>query len=372
MQTTSALQVLVLEGSPRSRGHIHGETLRKTIAEGVARWKSALADSLKMDADVYIGKFVQETNFLPAIEKWTPGMVDEVRGIAEGAGLDFNTMYAWQLADEQWWHGAEMLRRQQAGDHCSGIGVFGQPGLPTIIGQNMDVPLYYDTMQTLLHIKYPDTDLESFVFVPAGLVAINGMNNKAIGMTMNTLAQLDYAPDGLPVAFMIRGVLSKETHEDAVNFVKSVKHASGQNYILGGPERVVNLEGSAHQVTEYLPYDGANRVYHTNHPFTNDDQALYRERTAALPPSAAGSLSNSELRFNFLDKHLRDRREPVTVETIKEILSSRETPVCVERDYNGRGFTFGCTIFELDANSPRLHIAPGPSSSTPFQTFSFN
>ena len=48
----------------------------------------------------WVERFIADTNFQPAIEKWVPGMLDEVRGIAEGAELPFEEIYVFQLADE--------------------------------------------------------------------------------------------------------------------------------------------------------------------------------------------------------------------------------------------------------------------------------
>ncbi len=79
------IQVLVLEGSPYERGLTHGKTLKKDIHEVVALWKAQLASQSKTDADAFIETFLEETNFAPAIEKWTPDLLEEVRGIADGA-----------------------------------------------------------------------------------------------------------------------------------------------------------------------------------------------------------------------------------------------------------------------------------------------
>jgi len=41
--------------------------------------------------------------------------------------------------------------------------------------------------QTVLHIRYPDTDLEAFAVTSAGLIAFNGMNNRGVGICCNFL-----------------------------------------------------------------------------------------------------------------------------------------------------------------------------------------
>ena len=78
--------------------------------------------------------------------------------------------------------------------------------------------------------------------------------------------------DGLPVAFIIRGVLSKQNGIEAMQFKKTVKHASGQNYILVIADSVYNFEASANQVVRFLPQAGASAIlYHPNHAHANHD-----------------------------------------------------------------------------------------------------
>src|SRR4051812_47972471 len=99
------LKVLVLEGPPYQRGATHGRTLKSEIAEVVRLWKAELAGAFKTDADTFIRRFVRQTEFPSAIRKWTPDLWDEICGMADGAGVDFDTMLALQLPDECFVHG---------------------------------------------------------------------------------------------------------------------------------------------------------------------------------------------------------------------------------------------------------------------------
>ncbi len=371
------IDVLVLEGTPRQRGQIHGETLKTKISEIIKIWKDGLQKSREMNPDKYIEEFLEKTNFTKAIKKWTPGLLEEVKGIAEGSGIDYKTIFAFQLPDEEWWYG----RNKRFGipvpeaKHCSALGVFSQKGIPSLLAQNMDMGSWTDGFEVLLHIKNQNSPLESFVFIYAGIIALTGMNNHAIGICCNTLLQLDQRRDGLPVAFIVRGVLEQSDYDDAVRFVYNINHASGQNYTIGGPREVASFECSANKVSRFIPYEIATRVYHTNHPLVNDDQGIYRELLKKLPPDRKPkSPGNSEIRLNALEKRLKDPSKRITVETIKSALSSHDdpkNPVCRHKPKDGSGgFTVGCLIMEL-SNSPKLHLAPGPPCSTEFKIFKF-
>ena len=381
---SSDIQVLVLEGSARRRGQIHGETLKATIHKHIERWKHALQKEMGLNPDEYLEQFFADTNFLPAIEKWTPDLLQEVRGIAEGAGIDFKYALVRQLSDEETWYrfekkvraggqAIERIRSQLSAENCSAIGVQAQGDKPPVVAQNMDTPAYYDGHQILLHIKDPASPVEALVFTIAGKISLAGLNNQGVGICCNTLIQLNFAANGLPEDFVVRGFLARPTLDNALTFLRGVKHASGQNYVIGGPERVLDLECSAGKICEFLPYPGADRVYHTNHPLANDDQELHKARLAKMPPDILEWYKNRQTthaRFASLEKQLSDPTEVIDLDKIKAALSSHDGPVCINRGTGG-SITLGCLVMEL-ASPPVLHLAPGPPCSTPFQTFSFD
>jgi isopenicillin-N N-acyltransferase-like protein len=369
---TSLLR-LSLEGPPRQRGRIHGETLRSKIRELIARWKEDIGRSLEMDPDEYLKEFNEATNFRPAIERWCPDLLEEVAGIAEGAGVDYQTMYSFQMGDEHYWHQRrKWLEKSGWGARgCSALGVFGEGQRRPLLAQNMDIETMYDGAQLLLHIEYPESSLESFVYTNAGYLALTGLNNQPLGICCNALLQLNYAVDGLPVSFIVRRVLELPSLSEARKFLSGIKHASGQNYMVGDAGKVESWECSGSKVSLFVPQEGATRVYHTNHPLANDDQSIYRGILDRIPPEKKPKgRSNSEVRQEFLEERLKDNATEITVDTIKSILGSREVPICFENTEGSRGFTFGCLIMEL-ASGPTLHLSPGPPCSTPFQTFRF-
>ncbi|MFC1726031.1 C45 family autoproteolytic acyltransferase/hydrolase [candidate division KSB1 bacterium] len=367
------LRILELHGSPGERGRIHGETLRSEIKELTGIWKDDLGRSLRSNPDKYIEEFVNNTNFLKAMKKWTPGLVEEVKGISEGSGIDYQSIYAFQMPDEEWWFGRErrikLIRSQRM--NCSCIGAWGQDGYPALIAQNMDIPQFFDGYQVLKHIKYPDSDFQSYVFSVAGLIALNGMNNHSVGVCVNAILQLDNSKDGLPVAYVNRGILDQKNFNDAVNFVRNIKHASGQNYVIGGKDRVRSFECSANKVVEFLPFQGAKRVYHTNHPVVNDDKGIYEKlMDKYYPEYKKKSLTNSEIRQNFLQSKLKDESKNVTAETVKSILGSHEIPICFHKRPGAFSFTAGCTIMLL-SSEPEFLVAPGPGCSTEFEKYKY-
>ncbi len=358
---------LILEGSAYNRGLVHGESLKNDINEVVSIWKAGLSKASGMDADTFIEKFLADTDFISAIKKWTPGLLEEVKGISDGSRIDFNTVLAFQLMDEVWLYMGEITS-----DSCSAIGMGKKGDSPSYVSQNMDLEYFRNGFQILLRIKYEESDLECFVFTCAGLIITNGMNNKSIGICVNAVSQLSYSREGLPVAFVVRGILEQTTLDSAVEFVKTVKHASGQNYVIGGSENVVDFEASSTKVVELTPASDTHSIYHTNHPIVNDDYNAKYKEFLGKTEGKKEFYSNSYVRLQSLEMRLKDV-EKIDIDIIKSTLSSKdsaENPVCRSYNESMPFFTFGCTIMVL-SESPELHVAPGPPDITPFQVFRF-
>jgi len=367
------LKVVVLEGSPYHRGLVHGRTLRKEIVQLVQIWKTNLTETFNADADRFISAFLKQTDYVSAIWRWTPDLLVEIRGIADGSEMPFDTILAYQFLDEIWVNG-KAVQREVAAEHCSGMGVAKKGTNPAYIAQNMDLESFRDGFQTVLHIKAEGRRPEQFVFTFAGFIAANGMNSRSIGICANTLSQLRHCRDGLPVACIIRGTLERTTLNDAIKFLKQVKHACGQNYILGGGGRVCDFECSAGKVVSFAPTSDTGVVYHTNHPLANDDyDAEYADYLRKIDPTKAVK-GNSEIRFQALENRLKNLQNGIDVSSIESTLrshDSREHPICRPVKEKSATFTFGSTIMKL-SDKPEFLVAPGPPDTYPYQTFNFS
>ena len=93
--------VLDVSGEPYARGLAHGRALKGRIHDMVGEFKADLSQTHGVPADEFIERFLADTDFQPAIERWVPGLMDEVRGIANGAGIPFETMFVFNLLDEE-------------------------------------------------------------------------------------------------------------------------------------------------------------------------------------------------------------------------------------------------------------------------------
>jgi isopenicillin-N N-acyltransferase-like protein len=364
--------VIELSGDGYNRGFQHGTVLKKEIAAVYEKWKKNISNSTGKDPDTVLNAFRSAINFEPITRKYCPGILEEMKGIAAGSGQRYEDVYAFQLVDEFWIYLDK--QRKSNNHHCSGMGVAATTNHPAYIAQNLDLENYMHGYQVLLHLAPTKTEPEQYILSCAGLVALAGMNEKGIGLCLNTLMELKASEDGLPVAFMIRGILAKQKGTDAMKMLQTVKHASGQNYILGIADSVYNFEASSNEVVRYIPKgsDGS-LVYHTNHALVNHDVKEWYKNYHQQVLAGETKNRNSETRFASLEKRLTSRAYDMSVEIIKTTLRSKDdnyNPVCRAWREGGGGFTFSSLIFTLSGKRS-LQLTYGSPDRSEYREYFF-
>jgi len=205
----------------------------------------------------------------------------------------------------------------------------------------------------LLDINDKDSDSRKLIITFAGFIGANGLN-KHIGITVNSLSDLNSSFDGLPVSCIVRGVLDKNSFDDAVYFIRTIKHASGQNYIIGSKHEIISLECASDLVTEYWPDTTKNYTFHANRPLTNT--SYHMSHSIGLY-----SIFQDE-RFKLMETKITNSKS-ISWETLHDILSTK--PVCNNN-------TFVSTIMEFNNDYNELRISPGRPDSIGYLVFRIN
>jgi hypothetical protein len=356
-QARPPLLVVEVTGTPYERGQSHGRQLRAEIGEYMAAFRKDVAPFAGGDAKAFVARFLAMTHYDDAIRRHTPALLDEVRGIADGAGEDFDTVLVSQLTDEIWAQMPEMFAEK-----CTTIGVDRRGDQPAFVAQNIDLPTWMHRHPLVLRVRHSDSDLESLVLTMPGQIGALGMNNRRVALGVNTVLQLRACRDGLPVSFIVRGVLEQPDQAAAVAFLQRVTHASGQAYTVGGPEKVRCFEGSAGKVAECRPSPDASCTWHTNHPLASDDWSAKLLAGAKKLGKQPGEVTFPCQRLADVIDHLGGGK-PLTVEAVAAVMSSTAHQVCNQG-------TYMCAIMLL-GERPEMRVSPGPPSTTKFETLTF-
>jgi hypothetical protein len=129
VEKINKIYVVTLDAeTPFGRGYQHGAALKYVIHKGIAQWKQWINENLgEQDPDIEIAEFIHDTDFLDGIRKHLPNLYEELQGIAKGAEVDFNLLYANQMFDEFVMYVTQKYRLE----HCTGLGVYGRKALAT-------------------------------------------------------------------------------------------------------------------------------------------------------------------------------------------------------------------------------------------------
>jgi isopenicillin-N N-acyltransferase-like protein len=336
------MTVIECAGTGRARGRAHGEQARDLIHTTLDRWRDGTSAPSR--------QHLAATGLRAAVEAAVPDLAEEMRGIAEAAGVPFAEILAYNFMDEQWW-----VHREHLAFGCSVLGRADTDGV--FLAQNMDLPDFMDGSQIVLRVR-PQWGPEALVLSSAGMIGLTGINAAGIAVCVNALGMLRHNLAGLPVAAAIRGALAHSSRAEAVDFLHRISHASGQHYAVADARGFHGVECSAATTVVSLPA-GAPVLLHTNHPLANNDidpdaeQELQRQ----------GRIADSRVRLDFLDTNARCVRDRAAAE---RLLGDRTAPLCVTPGHGRRTETFGAVAFELGTTPPVARFCLGLPNQRPW------
>ena len=331
---TSRIPVIECTGSARAIGRAHGEAARDLIALGLDRWQENIAGQ-RGDPAAYVTQFLARTSFQGAISRFTPELLDEFLGIAEGSVQDVDMILAYNLMDEEWSFRTGKLDGVAPG--CTAVAIAG-----AAIAQTMDIPAIHDGTQIVLAIE-PERGPAQRVFTAAGMIGLNGANSAGVGVVVNNLSQSPSSAAGVPVACIMRSILSHDTADDAAQWVETVPHAVGQHYLIADVSGSHSIEGAANGTFQVPVTD---HYVHTNHPLANTET---RPKTAEIERA-----SNTRARFDRATVLVTDASDQ---DDLQRILEDREAPISCARK---AGFmTFGGVSIGLTV-PPTVRVTAGP------------
>mgnify|MGYP002384927038 CR=1 FL=1 len=322
----------------------------------MTRWEEATVPPSGAPRREYLDGLVNNSGFLAAMQRQAPELMAELRGIADGAGLDFDLVAAYNLMDEQWAYdrervgslGCSLLLRRADKEHSG------------FLAQNMDLPDFMDGGQLVLRVAGADQP-ESLVFTSAGLLGLTGVNRCGVAVCVNTLLMLPSSSTGLPVSAIVRGALAQPNLASAERFIERSVHASGQHYAIASPEGFASLECSAAGVAQSKS-DGAMTLIHTNHPLVVEPDR-YPGWDARNDESL---LANSRRRLTFLEARASGNCDLATAE---DLLEDRTVPICMGLDDGLPGTTtFGSVAYKL-SDPPEARFRFGNSDSAGWLPF---
>jgi isopenicillin-N N-acyltransferase like protein len=301
------IPVLDLSGTPAQIGAAHGEAQRDRIRAYVDHFLGWLIGSaaVRLSEEELWARWAPQATFN---QSSAPALVEEMRGIARGAGVPFERIFLLNsLLDLNSFRHLGLA--QNFGGGCSTFAVSAEHGTDkTLVGQTYDMAEFHQEYVTILRLK-PAQGPRQLVFTFAGIVGAAGMNEAGIGVNINYLSPRDVTHGRLH-SVVVRQILAGKQLADALTPPAFPPRAGGAHYLIADREgNIVSIETTA--TRHAFLYPEANAIGHTNHYLAGTLADLEFVREASIGSSAA--------RYTALRRFLREHDDRLTVAALQEL-----------------------------------------------------
>ena len=333
-------KVVEISGAtPYARGVQHGEAAKELIAKGIGRYQESFEKGQNVP-----WKLVREKamGYVPFLEKDYEDLLDEVRGIGKGAGIDFEDMMVLNTR-------YELLKFPI--QECTTFAVLPETtaNRHTYQGMNWDNVAWMKDSSLLLRVD-EQNGMRYFCMTEAGQLIRHGFNNFGIGLgTNNLLSTGDRDGLGVPTNFMRRRILTSKTLAEAVEAVNAAPRGISCNLMVGSAAGdASDLEVNPVRPIEVKPVNGI--LTHANHFVVGRD--ICRNKGANFRDFRLYSLlerKRGEITPEYIMECLKDhfKADPTTHEAI-----CKHTPrpnESVGQDLAKVSVTIASQIYDLDA-----------------------
>ncbi|MGO4667900.1 C45 family autoproteolytic acyltransferase/hydolase [Bosea sp. 2RAB26] len=309
-----------VSGSPYERGRQHGAAVPARVKRSIELYGGQLTE-LGYDA---VAKSRLIAEFAREIEAFGAHYVEEMRGIADGAGVTLEDIVMVNARTEVMAKARlEKAKPVEAGeeldDGCTGAVILPERSATgeLIHGQNWDWKAECAETAIVLRVRRDDGP-DFLTFVEAGGLARCGMNAAGVSITANYLeSERDFTQAGVPLALIRRKVLEQEHFAMAMKAVATTPKACSNNMMLSTVAGfAIDFECAPDEAFPIYPSDGL--IVHANHwvgsialtkikdtGIPRVPESFYRDwRVRKLLDDAGRKLSVADLKNAFFDDFL--------------------------------------------------------------------
>ena len=302
---SAQLPVIEASGSSYEVGYLHGKQCKERIEDATGKF----LEYMNLNANLSKERLIELSSlYVPYAKEYAPDLMEEMKGIATGAGLPFEEIFVWNSLSTDV---MELCATPpgQPGLGCTSLAV--SEGLAekenTFIGQNLDWPSNLQENAILLRIC-PTDGARSLVLSVAGRLGFAGLNDHGVALCVNKLSSSDNRV-GVPNQLIFRKILQQKTMGESLGVLLYAKRSAGMNYVVMDKDgEFLDIETTA---TAYdLLYGFKGFVVHSNHYIAERLKPFER-----LPACFVDSIP----RLNRVSRLFLERQSKVNLNGIQEI-----------------------------------------------------
>lgn len=259
--------LIEVRGTPRERGLAHGRAAAERVKKSAALYRREL-ERRKVDAATQ-EKLARR--FVPLIGDFDPTYVDEMRGIAEGAGVTLEAVVTVNCRTEMMFGFKEAAEvHEQMKDGCTGV--VAMPSVTAhgrlIHAHNWDWREEAADSSIVLRVRADPSrpgQPDILTLVEAGGLARHGFNSSGVALTANFLAcDRDFKTLGVPLGILRRKILEQENLAQAIKVLGTTNRSCSNNIMLSHADgEAIDLECVPDETFWIQPEGGL--LPHSNH-----------------------------------------------------------------------------------------------------------
>jgi isopenicillin-N N-acyltransferase-like protein len=346
---------VVAIGTAYEVGLAHGSQIPQRIATCISNYASLFVETAGAD---WVESTKRAATYLPALEKNEPDLLEEMRGIAEGAGVAFLDILTINLRSE--------IALTNYSDGCTSILTTNTSRSEVYVAQNWDWVGEASNSTALFDIQKSGKP-RIRMMGEAGIIGKFGFNDAGVGICMNAIRCGTVARDQLPVHLAMRRALECRSFDEAIAMLTSKGVASCFNLNLGDSSgKIASVECTPVGIAPIFPEPGAWTTFHTNHLWSPN-----------LPEGIRDHPSKNS--FSRLERiKILTQGQDASVGKIRSWLSDEEgkpVSICRSVPYKAVGIermeTLATVI--IDLKSLKAEVSFGkPTQSPPVRTLSLD
>lgn len=339
---------IAVSGLPRELGRQLGEAAGETIRAFCAAALERVNQTVKISqasADVIAAASIDWA------ERYSPDMVEELRGTAEAALVSLNDLMLLQVRNQL---------QPDAGGGCTSFAWARREGGGCLAGQNWDNDPALDPF-TIVLTRRPTGKPTFTTVTQAGLIAYIGLSEAGIGVCLNSLP----APSrklGVPHYFTVRGIYEARSLDEAIEAVRRAERAIPANIMLATPQGPADLEVTIDDVCVLTDPVRVTHANHCQHPRLSSINGRF------------GELIQSHARLARIDTLLasQEKAEPTIAALQTALRDHQDWPHSICRHANDDPrFGFWETVFSviLDPAERCLYVTRGTPCTQPYEMY---
>jgi predicted choloylglycine hydrolase len=334
-ETEKSFPIIEVEGSYYDIGYAVG-LMSKNELMSMLEMRKDWFEELKTKAGEGDGSLYQQL-YDQAFRHY-PQYIEELQGIAKGAGVDFREIFILNIKAEL---GVENSPEKEEDPGCSTIYFNGVDG--KFLLHNEDGHRAFTSAMFIVKAT-PPSGVSFVALTYAGIMVGNGpgFNDRGIIQTTNYIAGMSWQI-GIPRYFVNRAVLEAKTLDEAIGIAGQENRAFAYHHNLGDfhTDMLMSVEVTPKRMSQLVPEDN---YYHTNH--------LIHETFVDFQQDEEYVQSSSMSRFEVLDIKTHSIQDnSATFKDVFQFLASHDNePFSTCRHPKGdiNGVTLGTAVFDLN------------------------